>query len=64
MKLFLLEYKDEWDLYVSCVVAAPDEATARTIHPDPEIKELLEDTSEYSTWVGRDSMDKLRVRYI
>lgn len=40
MKLFLLEKKEaDYQSYVFSIVCAPDEATARKIHPDEDVKD-------------------------
>lgn len=51
MNLYLISQTIQkgWDTYDSAVVAAPDEETARRIHPSGE-KMLPTEPSQYGSW--------------
>lgn len=53
MNLYLLERKDEvgWDEYISMVVAAPDEESARVILPDGRDRYTIDDWLWVPPWL-------------
>ena len=63
MNLYLLTQNDNrsYDTFDACVVAAPDEATARTLHPRGSKGDLERDCwigNPYSSYVRRDWANK------
>lgn len=66
-KLFLIEQdvNQGWDRYDSAVVCAPDEETARRIHPDCTFLDTPEQWANqlnYNTWT--DSPTNVKVTYL
>lgn len=63
LKLFLIsqDQNDDWDTYDSAVVAVPDEATAREIHPATG-EAVVNWNHPFSSWC--DGPEHVTVQYL
>jgi hypothetical protein len=59
MNLYLISHArdGEYDVYDSAVVAAPDEATARTIHPRTGTIYPCDKWNEWGDWIYPDNVE-------